>query len=303
MDAASYAKNYYTFMIAGYVADRLKEVLEVCGTRLDLSPEALAQERARIRALGDLNRVIAPNLKKKMARLERALRRGNANFHGFVYDRMCGDLYEAIKRLTGVEDLLEASAHLKTMKSDALALNLSAYTTAMDRYIFGKHTDFAARLSVNAEFDCLKALMRIDEKLGYTSAADKLETVLEFGSQRLSEDLRKKVERMQQALRISETETTKVRLAVWVSGQQQYHQLWQFAMGLVHVRRRVTLDELCAKLTEEPDEMAKALAAFFSVFEQYKASHTREFSEPITREEEELLISGVQELDNALGYE
>jgi hypothetical protein len=69
---ARYLWNYGTFMSAGFVTDRLKEVLAVCGTRLDLSPEALAQERARVRGLnGD---VIEPSLKKKMTRLERALR-------------------------------------------------------------------------------------------------------------------------------------------------------------------------------------------------------------------------------------
>jgi hypothetical protein len=311
MDAASYAKNYYTFMSAGYVADRLKEVLDVCGTRLDLSAGDLAQERVRLRKVGVPNHFIEPSLKKKMARLERALREGTAKFQGFVYDRMSDDLYKAIQRLTGGTDLQEGYARLTEMKSDALVLNLSAFEKAMDKYSFENRHEMDKKLSLNGEFNCLKALMRIDEELGYTSAADKLETVLEFGSQGLPKDLRKKVERMQQALRDSETEPSKVRLAVWVSGQGQYLELWQFAMGLVHVMRKLSVhvmrklsvDELCKMLQDEPDEMTKALAAFFRVFEQYKASHTREFSEPITREEEELLISGVQELDNALGYE
>ncbi len=47
IDGVSYVKNYYTFMTAGYVADRLKEVLDVCGTRLDLSAGDLAVRLVR----------------------------------------------------------------------------------------------------------------------------------------------------------------------------------------------------------------------------------------------------------------
>ncbi len=200
-DAARYAFNHTMFMSPAYVADMLKEVLAVCGTRLDLTDEALAQKRATWRDSGDQNRVIEPSLKKRMARLEQALRGGDAKYHSFVYGRMNQDFDDAIKRLTGVQDYEKALAHLKTMKSDALALNLIAYTDAMYRYTHGnERREFEGKVSVNQEFSCLQDLMRIDEKLGYTSSADKLETVLEFGSKRLSEDLRKKVERMQQAL-------------------------------------------------------------------------------------------------------
>ncbi len=191
------------------------------------------------------------------------------------------------------------------MKSDALAMNLIEYTNAMDRYKNGnERRAFRGTFSVQEEYSCLQALMRIDEKLGYTSAADKLETVLEFGSKRLSADLRKKVERMQLALRDSETEPTepKVRLAVWVSGQGQYHELWAFAMGLVGSTGGCSHNVGCQWLRQKPDEMADALAAFFVAFDLYKDSHPREFKDQIDSKEEASFNVGVQNLDRELGY-
>jgi hypothetical protein len=125
LDGASSMWNHTMKMSPGFVADRLQAVLRVCGTRLDLSAKDLEQERARWRK-ADQNRVIQPGLKKRMARLEEALRGGSAKYHSFVYGRMKNDFDDAIKRLTGVKDYEKALAHLKTMKSDALAMNLIA---------------------------------------------------------------------------------------------------------------------------------------------------------------------------------
>jgi hypothetical protein len=93
-----------------------------------------------------------------------------------------------------------------------------------------------------------------------------------------------------------------VRLAVWVSGQQQYHELWQFAMGLVGLPARTSLDVGCQWLREKPDERAQALAKFFVAFDAYKENHPREFKHPIDSEEEASLNVGVQNLDKELGY-
>lgn len=84
--AASYAYNYGTWMTAGFVADRCRDVLVVCGERLDLAPAAQAESRARVRALN--LRVIRASLKKSMQRLEKALRKDDVRLVVWVYNTM-----------------------------------------------------------------------------------------------------------------------------------------------------------------------------------------------------------------------
>jgi hypothetical protein len=314
--AASTAYNYGMWMSASYVADRCKGVLAVCGERLDPPPEAQAEARARVRAVN--GRVVQASLKKSMARLERALREDNVRLHAWVENTMSAAVVQATRRLTGVEDLVEARAALKTMKSDALAVNFDAYLEAMQTYERQKHEDFGRPSTERGTWRAVKWVMRTDEALGYTTVADKLETFLAVCWYDLETGLRSKVERLQQALRNAESsgpqegELSKaVRLVVWVAGQGQYNALKAYAVRLATthsdpVSMDSTMERVCRKLRVRAEEhegpVLLVLAAFFEAFEEYKARHPVEFSQPFEVDEQVRLETGVLNLDEALGY-
>ena len=319
-DTASWVyNNANAWTTPGYVADRCKDVLAVCGERLDPPPAAQAHERAMMRKWS--NTVIQASLKKNMQRLEKALRVDDLRLHAWMYGIISGALRRAIPRLAGVEDQVAAIAKLKKMKSDTLERKFIVFVEAMQAYVHQNSKDFD-----RAETSHVGWLMRTDQELGYTTVADKLETLLEVFSHDLEKyvkGLTKKVERIQQALRNAELsgqrqdeQKKNVRLVVWVAGQGQYNLLLNFAVRLAteglftmhgeSISVNSSIKSICSKLLEraerENEGLPKVLASFFEAFDEYKEGHPEEFSTAFEGEEQERLEAGVLKLDEALGY-
>lgn len=204
------------------------------------------------------------------------------------------------------------------MTSDPLAVKFDAYLEAMDAYERQQHEHFGPAITAGLTWRAVKWVIHTDEVLGYTTVADKLETVLEVGWYALPEHLRVKVERMQQALRNAESETRQqgelsnaVRLVVWVAGGGQYNTLKSFAVKLATTHfdpifMDSMMKRICSKLRERSDleneALSLTLAVFFEAFETYKEGHPAEFSEPFEEKEQEQMALGEKELDRALGY-
>ena len=293
--AASYVyNNANAWTTADYVADRCRDVLAVCGERLDPPPAAQAHERALLRELQ--GGVIQASLKKNMQRLEKALRVDDLRLHAWMYGIMDGDVKRAIRRLADVKDLVAATAKLKKMKSDTLERKFIVFEEAMDAYKNQNHKGF-----FRASTSHVGWLMLTDEALGYTTVADKLETLLEMFSHDLemgAKGLTKKVERMQQALRNAELsgQQQDVRIVVWVAGGGQYNALLNFAVNLAtkglftmqgeSISVKSPIPSICSKLREraerEKEGLPKVLASFFEAFETYKNGHPDEFSQHFT---------------------
>ncbi len=122
----------YFWVSNEYVADMLKNVLAVCGTRLDELAAANAAKWYKPLTENEMN------TRLKMRRLELAFRRGDIRLAHWVEHKL--DLSRALWQLTGEQWYEGQMRIMKTMKKNELAQSLWLYQEAL-HYFKLKFTD------------------------------------------------------------------------------------------------------------------------------------------------------------------
>jgi hypothetical protein len=149
--AAISAWNKHVSMSHGFVADTLKELLAVCGTRLQELGDQYSQQ------INQMQTEDRQNIVQKLRRLELAFRWGEIRLAHWVEDSL--DLVPALKQLTGKRWYSDRMYTLKAMKNDDLAQKLHAYLQALD--IFKKkYTDNRENPFFNVFNDAEKTEMK-----------------------------------------------------------------------------------------------------------------------------------------------